>query len=63
MSEVLLTSEAAERLRVTEGTVCRYCRQGRLPACRIGRKLLIPAAAVSQILSPATRQPEPAPAG
>ena len=37
----LSVGEAAEMLKMHRNTVYRYCRNGRFPAVKIGRKLLI----------------------
>ena len=36
--EILTTEEAAEFLRVSQHTIWRWCKTGRLPAFRIGRE-------------------------
>ena len=42
MDEYVTTEEAATRLRVSEETIRRWCRAGRLPAVQIGRQHRIP---------------------
>lgn len=44
--EYVTTEEVARRLRVSEETVRRWCRAGRLPTVQIGRAHRIPLAAV-----------------
>lgn len=44
--EYLTSGEAAGRLRVSEETIRRWCRAGRLPTVKIGRAHRIPLAAV-----------------
>ncbi len=40
MAKFLVTSEVSELLRVGEGTVRQWARQGVLPSVRVGRKVL-----------------------
>jgi len=41
--QFLTTTEAAERLGVSRGTICRWCRQGRFPgALKFARAWYIP---------------------
>lgn len=44
------TEEVAEMLRVSEGTVRRWVTEGKLPATKIGAKVLIGRAAVMNIV-------------
>lgn len=46
MEEYVTTEEAAKRLRVSEETIRRWCRSGRLPTIQIGRAHRIPLQAV-----------------
>lgn len=58
--ELLTTSEAAARLKVSKYTVCRYIKRGVLPAARPlpGSPYRIPAAAVEHLVT--TEQETPA---
>ena len=59
MAEEYLTSaEAAERLRVSEETVRRWCRAGRLPTVQIGRAHRIPLQAVVELVHAGSRDPD-----
>jgi excisionase family DNA binding protein len=55
MNNYLTTRQAANRLAMTEETVRRMCRDGRLPHTRLpNRTLRIPAAAVNDLLPDST---------
>ena len=73
--QYLTTAEAAAELRVSEETIRRWCRAGRLPTVQIGRAHRIPLVAITAALAgpyppmaepaePADPQagPQPAPA-
>jgi len=70
--QYLTTAEAAAQLRVSEETIRRWCRAGRLPTVQIGRAHRIPLIAITAALAgpyppaaaPADPQacPPPAPA-
>lgn len=49
--EYLTTAEAAARLRVSEETIRRWCRRGRLPTVQIGRAHRIPLVAIAAALT------------
>ena len=51
----LTVPEAAVELRSHEGTVRKLAREGRLPAVKIGGKILILRAELEKMLTPATR--------
>ena len=53
--EYLTTEETAARLRVSEETIRRWCRAGRLPSVQIGRAHRIPLAAVIACTTKAAR--------
>jgi excisionase family DNA binding protein len=50
MSDVLTIDEAADRLRVSRWTVYNLIRAGRLRSVKIGRRRLVPAAAITECL-------------
>lgn len=55
MTNYLTTRQAAERLAMTEETVRRMCRDGRLAHTKLpNRTLRIPAAAVNDLLPNST---------
>ena len=41
MNNLITTHDAAHRLGITPGLVCRYCRDGRIAAVKVGRDWLI----------------------
>jgi excisionase family DNA binding protein len=49
----LTTSEVADLLRVTDWTVLRWLREGKVTSIRPGRQHLIPRADVERLLDPA----------
>ena len=51
MSEFQNVKEVAERLRVSEQTVCRLYRSGVLSGHKIGRQIRIPCVAVEKYLT------------
>lgn len=61
--QYLTTAEAAAELRVSEETIRRWCRAGRLPTVQIGRAHRIPLGAVTAALAgpypPAVEPAEP----
>jgi excisionase family DNA binding protein len=54
---LLTVDEAAERLRVSRGTLYRYVRSGRLEAVRVGElgPWRIPSAALERLLTTTTK--------
>ena len=62
--QYLTTAEAAAELRVSEETIRRWCRAGRLPTVQIGRAHRIPLIAITAALAgpypPAAAPTEPA---
>lgn len=55
MTDYLTTRQAAHRLAMTEETVRRMCRDGRLPHTKLpNRTLRIPAPAVNNLLPDST---------
>lgn len=56
--EYLTTGETAARLRVSEETIRRWCRAGRLPSVQIGRAHRIPLAAVIACTAGAHGEPD-----
>jgi excisionase family DNA binding protein len=55
--KMLTVEEAAAVLHLSEQTVQRYVRTGRLPASKIGRRYLIPESAVEELLEPKQEPP------
>lgn len=51
MSGVLTVDEAARRLGIGRRLAYRCCAEGTLPAIRLGRRWVIPAAAVERLLA------------
>jgi excisionase family DNA binding protein len=53
MNQILTMSikDAAAQLGLTHWTLRKYVRQGRLPAVRIGRRLLIEPAALQRLIT------------
>jgi len=49
--QYLTTAEAAAELRVSEETIRRWCRAGRLPTVQIGRAHRIPLVAITAALA------------
>lgn len=52
---LLTVREAAAELRLTEYSVCRLIRQGRIAAARPSKSYLIPQAEIDRLLTPAER--------
>jgi excisionase family DNA binding protein len=61
--EFLTTEEAAAYLRVSQHTVWRWCKQGRLPAFQIGREWRIRKSGLDELIeslmAEQTREKEP----
>jgi excisionase family DNA binding protein len=53
LPDVLTAPEVARILRLGRNTVYEYLRTGAIPSIRIGRRLLIPKAAVQRLLESA----------
>ena len=53
MPPFLVVREVAAILRSNEWTVREWARQGKIPATRIGRRLLIPRDGLAELLKPA----------
>lgn len=51
MTRLVTTKEAADYLRVSTATVLRWCREGRLPACQIGRQWRINMTELEKVIS------------
>lgn len=51
--EVLTVPEAALKLRISRGSAYEAARRGELPVVRIGRRLLVPKAALERMLAEA----------
>ena len=51
MKEVLTVDEAAAALRIGRGTAYEAIRRKELPAIRLGRRLLVPRAALERMLA------------
>lgn len=58
MPKMLTVEAVAAALHVSDQTVQRYVREGRLPAKKIGRRYLIPEDAVEAMLEPERTPPE-----
>ena len=56
---VLTVPEAARLLRVGERTYYAAAARGELPAIHIGRRIVVPGAALARLLLGETREPEP----
>lgn len=61
MSELLTTAEVAERLRVCDETVRRWCRIGRLRTVRVGRRHLISSSELARFTGEAATVELPTP--
>ena len=48
--EILTVMEAAEILRIGRSTAYEAARTGQIPTVRIGRKILVPKAALARLL-------------
>jgi predicted DNA-binding transcriptional regulator AlpA len=58
MSELLATTDVAERYGVTVSAVARWCRRGRFPnAWRLGRAWVIPASDLEDFEPPQAGRP------
>jgi excisionase family DNA binding protein len=57
MPKMLTVEEVATALHLSDQTVWRYVREGRLPASKIGRRYLIPENAVEEMLEPKQEPP------
>ena len=58
-SEVLTVEEAAEVLGISRGSAYRAVGQGEIPVLRLGRRLVVPRAALARMLAlgdPAARE-------
>ena len=55
MKEVLTVDEAAAALRIGRGTAYDAVRRGEIPVVRIGRRLLVPRAALAGMLAAAAK--------
>ena len=54
LPDVLTAGEVAQVLRIGRNTVYEYLRTGRIPSVKIGRRLLIPKAALLRLLEDVT---------
>ena len=52
--QVFTVEEVAARLRIGRGTAYDAVRRGEIPVIRIGRRLLVPRAALARMLAAAT---------
>jgi excisionase family DNA binding protein len=57
MPKMLTVEEVAAALHLSDQTVWRYVRDGKLPASKIGRRYLIPENAVEEMLEPKQEPP------
>jgi excisionase family DNA binding protein len=55
--KMLTVEEVAVALHLSDQTVWRYVRGGKLPATKIGRRYLIPENAVEDLLEPKQEPP------
>lgn len=51
----LTVAEAAERLRISQVAAYRQIKTGQIPSVRVGRRLLVPAAWIDQLLEGAVK--------
>lgn len=49
----LTVAEAAQRLRISQVAAYRQIKAGQIPSVRVGRRLLVPAAWIDQLLEDA----------
>lgn len=61
LPDVLTADEVAEVLRVGRNTVYDCVRTGAIPSVRLGRRLLVPKAALLRLLEGARGPEQPAP--
>lgn len=54
---MLTVEDVAAALHISDQTVQRYVREGRLPATKVGRRYLIPEDAVEAMLEPKRTSP------
>jgi excisionase family DNA binding protein len=54
----MTVEQAAAALGVSRGTAYEAARTGRIPSIRIGRRLLVPIAALQAMLNPGVIPPE-----
>ena len=50
--------EAAQKLGISRGLCYRLVREGRIPSVRLGRRIVIPLAAIVKMLSATTNKEE-----
>lgn len=55
VTEYLSTSEAAEFARVTQDTIRRWVREGRLESCGAGRQICVSRAELEKLMRPGKR--------
>jgi excisionase family DNA binding protein len=48
---VLTVEECAQALEISRGLACQMAREGSLPTIRLGRRILVPRAALERMLS------------
>lgn len=54
---VLTVVEAGNLLRISRGLAYQMAKQGKLPTVRLGRRVLVPRAALEQLLAPKSTDP------
>ena len=57
MPKVLTVEEAAAELHLSKQTVWAYVRDGKIPARKVGKRYLIPQAAIEDMLQPKAAEP------
>ena len=60
MEDILTVQEVAQYLKVSQMTVWRWCKKGKIKAFKAGRSWRIPRSAIEQLLHPALETDEPA---
>lgn len=60
MRKLIQTSDVAVALDRTERTVARWCREGRIPCLKLGRKWVIPEDELNRFIEDALTGTEPA---
>lgn len=52
MPKMITVPEVSQALKLSDQTVWRYIREGKLPGRKVGRQYLVPADAVEAMLEP-----------
>ena len=56
-SQLLTVRETAEYFRVSSATILRWCADGKLPTCRIGREWRIPWSQLQEMIDSSADHP------